>query len=210
LKEILAELKDFLPAIKDVLPAVGETARATRSNWLDVARDVAPGVIDWAGKITLALASRAPVTTTNGNGQPQAQIAAPAGQQPQQQQQAAPQEIPKFVRFLSQPFVFDGLQRYFKGFTEDTNTGGDFAQWVFDGGGAEPLKDARSMGSANIMQMFKASAAWMLFKDDEAKLIEFIDQTLAWAPPDADAPEDDEDEQVDLTSSKTSATAKGV
>ena len=204
LREAIGELKEFLPAIKEFLPQAVESARASRSSWLDVARDVAPGVIDWGGKIALALASRMPPPPpVQQNGQPRPQIAATAnGAQPQQQPQAPPQEPPAFVRFLGQPFVFDGFQRYFRGYKEGNNTGADFAEWVNDGGGEVPLKEGRAMGSTGIMQMLKQSPAWFLFKDDEAKLTAFVDETLAWAPPvedPDDGEDDDDDDVVDLT-----------
>ena len=204
LREAIGELKEFLPAIKEFLPQAVESARASRSSWLDVARDVAPGVIDWGGKIALALASRMPPPPpVQQNGQPRPQLAATAnGAQPQQQPQAPPQEPPAFVRFLGQPFVFDGFQRYFRGYKEGNNTGADFAEWVNDGGGEVPLKEGRAMGSTGIMQMLKQSPAWFLFKDDEAKLTAFVDETLAWAPPvedPDDGEDDDDDDVVDLT-----------
>ena len=208
LREAIGELKEFMPAIKEFLPQVGESARASRSGWLDVARDVAPGIIDWGGKIALAVASRMPSPPTPSPmnpGQRPAQIAPPANGAPPQQQQA-PQEPPEFVRFLSQPFVFNTFQNYFRGFKAGTTTGGDFAEWVSDGGGEEPLKQARSMGSANIMHMLKSSPAWVLFQSDEAQLAQFIDDTLAWAP----APADDDDDDAEEDKDSVDLTKKGV
>ena len=205
LREAIGELKEVLPTVKDLLPQVSETVRAGRTNWIDVAQSVAPGVIDWAGKIAYAFAARMPAPPMQQNGQPHQQaISAPqngtngqpaAGAPPQQQ------EVPKFVRLLSQPTVFSSFQRYFNGYKMDTGqSGGDFANWVFDAEGIDPLKDARAMGSSNIMALLKQSPAWPLFASDEAKLVEFIDQALAWQPPVEDEPEeDDEDEAVDLT-----------
>jgi hypothetical protein len=213
LKQTLAELKEFLPSVKELLPGIAETTRATRSSWIDLARDIAPGAIDYVGKIAYELVRRMPQTpAAQQNGaQPAAAIPAPSNGQPaaQQPQQAAPppQEIPAFVRFLSQPFVFDGFRRYFDGYlADDGQTGADFAEWVFDGGGAEPLKNARAMGSAQIMALLKQSPAWVMFRfgEHEAKLVEFVDSALTWAPPAEESEEDDdEDEKVDLT-------AKGV
>ncbi len=209
IKAAIAEVKDLLPGLKELLPQVGEAARATRSNWIDVFRDIAPPAIDYVGKIAVALISRmpqAPAAPMNG-AQPHAALPAPqqqAGQQAQQQQ--PPPNVPKFVQFLSQPLAFDSFRRYFEGFKKDDGqTGADFAQWVFDGGGAEPLKDARALGSANIMALLKQSPAWIMFQADEQKLSEFIDQTLAWtAPePEPDDGDDDDEDAVDLT-------AKGI
>lgn len=203
LREALGELKEFMPAIKEIIPEVA--ARSGRTSWLDVAREVAPGVIDWGGRIALALASRMPPPAQGQPGQqPPAQIAAPpaSGQQPQAQQ-PPPQEVPAFFRYLAQPAVFGAFQRYFANFKAGEETGGaDFANWVYDGGGADPLKQARAVGSAAIMQSLKASPqVWFMFQADEAKLSEFIDQTLGWNPdeaPPADG-DDDEDDNVDLT-----------
>ena len=205
LREAIAELKDVLPTVKDLLPQVAETARAGRTNWLDVAREAAPTVIDWAGKIAYAFAARAPGPPLGPNGQPQQQtISAPTtgnGNGQPATAGAPPQEVPKFVRLLAQPTVFNSFQRYFHGYKIDSGqTGGDFANWVFDGEGIEPLKDARSMGTTSIMALLKQSPAWPLFASDEVKLVEFIDQALAWQPP-AEEPDEEEDEEeaVDLT-----------
>jgi hypothetical protein len=203
LREALGELKEFMPAIKEIIPEVA--ARSGRTSWLDVAREVAPGVIDWGGRIALAMASRMPPPPQGQPGQPPAQIAAPQnGQQPQQQpQQPPPQEVPAFFRYLGQPAVFGAFQRYFANFKAGEETGGaDFANWIYDGGGADPLKQARAVGSAAIMQSLKSSSAWVLFQADEAKLSEFIDNALAWNPdeaPPAEDGDDDDDDNVDLT-----------
>jgi hypothetical protein len=203
LKGILAELKEFMPAIKELIPAAAETVRATHSNGWDILRDVAPTVASGLFGLINVIASRWPVAPAPANGTaPQAQIAAPAqanGQPPQQQQaQTPPQNLPRFVQFLAQPSNFEAFKRYFTGFKEGRNTGADFAEWIFDGNGEEPVKEARGMGTLNIMALLKGSQAWFIFQADEAKLAEFIDQALAWQAPEPDGDED-EDELVDLT-----------
>lgn len=209
LKQVLADLKEFMPGIKELMPQVVETARAGRTNWIDVAQSVAPGVIDWAGKIAYAFAARMPAPPVQQNGQPQQQIAPPAngnGQQPQPQQ--PPQEVPAFVKVLSQPTVFNSFQRYFSAYKSASGqTGGDFASWVFDAEGAEPLKSARSMGSSHILGLVKQSPFWPVFAADESKLVEFIDQTLAWQPPVED---DSDDDPEDPDSNAVDLTRKGV
>ena len=199
LREALGELKEFLPAIKEIIPEVA--ARSGRTSWLDVAREVAPGVIDWGGRIALALASRMPPPTPGQQPQAPAQIAAPANGQQPPRPQAPPQETPAFFRYLAQPAVFEAFNRYFATFKAGEETGGaDFANWIYDGGGAEPLKQARAVGSAAIMQSLKSSQVWMMFQADEAKLSEFIDQALGWNPDEAPAEDPDEDpDHVDFT-----------
>ena len=223
LKEALAEVKEFLPAVKELLPGLGNAAeivRGGRTNGWDIVRDtvttIGPTLIDYGGKIALALLARqpGPPQPMNGMGAPAQALPAPQanGQPaaPPPNAQQPQQNIPKFVHFLAQPLAFDAFRRYFEGFKkQDGQTGADFAQWVFDGGGVEHMKDARAMGSANIMALLKQSPAWMLFQADEAKLSQFVDDALAWAPPAADSEEDDEeedDDSVDLTA----ATAKGL
>jgi len=210
IKEALAEVKEFLPSIKDLVPQVGEAVRAGRTNGWDILEKLvtssAPTAIDYIGKISLALISRMPPNPAaqNGTAQPQAQIAAPAGTNGQPAAQTAqPANVPKFVHFLAQPSNFEAFQRYFKGSKEGRNTGADFAQWVFDGNGETPMKEARVMGSGNIMALLKQSPAWFLFKDDETKISEFIDQALAWQPPEEEGDEPEDDGNIDLT-------AKGV
>ena len=213
LKEAIGTLRELLPQVKELFPQAEAVARAGRTTWLDLVREVSPGIVDFGGKILLAMASRMPPPGMPGgmNGAPP-QLAAPpsnaqppaAGQPPHQQ--APPQNIPKFVHFLSQPSIFDSFRRYFEGFKKGATTGGDFAEWVSDGVGAEPLKEARAMGSANIMALLKQSPAWFMFQSDEAKLVEFVDQALSWTAPAEPGPEDDDDDNdddsIDLTTAK--------
>lgn len=207
LKEAIADLKDVLPTIKEILPEVTATARSGRTNWLDLAKDIAPSAFEWIGKGIIAYASRMPMPAAPGlAGAPPAQLPAgnngttpPAGPP----QQTPPANVPKFFQFLAQPLAFDGFRRYFEMFKKGEASGSDFAQWVFDGTGPEPFKEARALGSANIMQMLRGSPAWILFQSDEAKLVEFVDSALSWSPPeppDTDGEdESDEEESVDLT-----------
>lgn len=202
LREAIGELKEVLPTVKDLLPQVSETVRAGRTNWIDVAQSIAPGVIDWAGKIAYAFAARnpAPMMGQQPNSQPHQQaIAAPNGNgQPAAPQ--PPQEVPAFVKVLSQPTALNSFQRYFAGYKSDSGqTGGDFANWIFDAEGIEPLKSARAMGTSHILALLKQSAFWPVFASDEAKLVQFIDDALAWQPPADEPEEDDEEEAVDLT-----------
>jgi hypothetical protein len=226
LKEALGEIKEFLPALKEVMPGLGaaaEVVRAGRTTGWDILKDLlsstAPTLIDYAGKIALAYATRMP---TPQNGQqtipPNLQLAAPQGppqangQAPAagQQAPAQPQQMPpKFFIFLSQPTVQRALMKYFGEFKQgDTEAGEDFAAWALDGEGAEVLQDARALGTTTIINGLKGSPFWTFFAADEAKLVAFVDQALGWSPPrtdtidDSDAEgdgDDGDDKPVDLT-----------
>lgn len=219
IKELIGELKEVLPAVKDLFPQAAEAVRGGRTNGWDILREVAPDVAKGLFGFITVLANRMPAQAPPPAA-PLGQLPAapphpspsatgappPAGQQPQQQPAPGPpQNVPKFVVFLSQPIAFQGFMRYFEQYKKEEASGSDFAQWVFDGAGAEPLKEARAMGSANIMQLLKQSPAWMMLATDEGKLGEFIDQALAWAPPEdegdggADDAADDDEANVDLT-----------
>jgi hypothetical protein len=226
IKQAITEFKGLLPDLKEMFPgmanAAGEITRGRTNGW-DILRDtvtsVAPTLIDYAGKIALAYATRMP---TPQNGQqtipPNLQLAAPQGSpQPNgqppaagQQTPAQPQQMPpKFFIFLSQPTVRNALMKYFTEFKNgDIEAGMDFAQWASDADGAEVLQDGRSLGSATIIGGLKNSPFWPLFAADEGKLVAFVDQVLAWSPPPADTPDggdggddddDDGDGAVDLT-----------
>ena len=54
--------------------------------------------------------------------------------------------------------------------------------WVCDYHGEEILKDARALGTAQIMQMFRQSPYWIHMQKNEAKLAEFLDQALQYSP----------------------------
>lgn len=203
LKEILADVKEFLPSIKELLPQVGETVRAGRTTWLDIVREAAPTVIDASRQVIVALASR-PVNGAYPPPQPPpAGLPAPNGTQQPNPAQTASQQLSsdqRIMMLLQQPLPLNAFRNYFQGACKvpPTNGGGDFAEWLFDGVGEEPLKDLRGMGRDRIMQLFKAHPAWPMLAAQEAQLTEFVDQVLAWQPAPEES-EDDDEEGVDLT-----------
>lgn len=67
--------------------------------------------------------------------------------------------------------------------------GWDFASWVYEGHGPQILQDARSLGSAQIAEMFRQSPYWQFIKPNEAKFAEFLDQVLKFDPPPPEIPE---------------------
>lgn len=201
LKELFSEVKEFLPSIKEMLPQLGETVRAGRTTWLDIVREAAPTLVEASKQVVVALAMR---TQTNGAYPPQLTpqgLLAPNGQpqqpNPGQQQLSSDQRL---MIFLSQSAVLSTFRNYFQGACQPqpTNSGGDFAQWVYDGPGEEPLKDARGMGRDRIIGLFRQHPAWPALAPQEAQLTEFVDQILAWQPA-PEEPDDDEEEGVDLT-----------
>ena len=142
--------------------------------------------------------------------QQQAALPAPANGQPQQQQAPDPL-LPLKQRvggFLGANL--SAVQRYFEGYVKGTPSdpddpdagimnGEDFAIWVSQGN-PDILKDARSLGSANIIAMFqRPPAIWTAIAPNEAKFRQFLDQVLAFAP---EEEEEKEEGPVDLTEEK--------
>lgn len=82
---------------------------------------------------------------------------------------------------------------------EGTYDGSDFAVWVAEYHDPQILRDARSLGSANIVEMFKAApAVWAAIAPKETQFRQFLDQILAYSP-DEEEPEPPEGKPVDLT-----------
>ena len=76
--------------------------------------------------------------------------------------------------------------------------GSDFAAWVAEYHGPQILQDARSLGSANIVEMFKAAPAiWAAIAPKEVQFRQFLDQVLAFTPDEVE--ESEEGKPVDLT-----------
>ena len=102
------------------------------------------------------------------------------------------------------------VQSYFEGYVKGTPSdpddpdagimnGEDFAIWVSQGN-PDILKDARSLGSANIIAMFQQTPAiWNAIAPNEAKFRQFLYQVLAFAP---EEEEEKEEGLVDLTEEK--------
>ena len=124
----------------------------------------------------------------NGQQQPQAPAALPAGQpaqtNPMQALQIEGRAVPggniKPVGKFFEDFVSGKLTD--PSDPESKTDGVDFAMWVCDYHGEEILKDARALGSAQIMQMFRLSPYWIHMQKNEAKLAEFLDQALQYSP----------------------------
>jgi hypothetical protein len=101
------------------------------------------------------------------------------------------------------------MQRFFEDFVSgklvdgEAIDGGDFAYWIYDFHGEEPLKDARTLGAATILASFKALPFWPQVAPYETKLAEFLDQVLKFEPPDEQENETEgpEDAPIDLTRS---------
>lgn len=98
------------------------------------------------------------------------------------------------------------VRKYFEGFVkglpsendpESKMDGEDFAIWV-NQGNPQILKDARSLGSANLVDMFqRAPTIWVNIAPFEKQFRQFLDQVLSFAPDEVEEPE--EGQPVDLT-----------
>lgn len=133
----------------------------------------------------------------NGNGQPQQQTADPL--------QPLRQKVGAFLQGNLKP-----MQKYFESYVkgelsdpddpESKIDGEDFAIWVDDAFGDEILKDARSLGSANIVAMFQAAPViWTAIAPYETKFREFLDQVLGYRSIPEPTDSGEEGKPVDLT-----------
>jgi hypothetical protein len=128
---------------------------------------------------------------------------APQQPPPQSPMQAAQARLMAFLMGNIRP-----MQKHFEDFLtgatrEDGSKvdGSDFAYWVWEYHGEEPLKDARMLGAGNILAGFKAFPFWSAIAQHEAKFTEFLDGVLKFEPPseDEERAEDPEDAFTDLT-----------
>jgi hypothetical protein len=136
-------------------------------------------------------------------------LPAPTNGQPAQPQQAdalAPlrQKVGYFLQSNLMPMqkAFEDFMKKKPRDPEDAEQGyldgSDFAAWVAEYHGPQILQDARSLGSANIVEMFKAAPAiWAAIAPKEVQFRQFLDQVLAFTPDEVE--ESEEGKPVDLT-----------
>jgi len=137
---------------------------------------------------------------------PASLAAAPQQPAPQSPIQAAQARLMDFLMGNIKP-----MQKHFEDFlarnTRDDGSkvdGSDFAYWIWEFHGEDPLKDARTLGAGNILASFKALPLWPAIAPYEAQFTEFLDGVLKFEPPSEDdgQPESAEDISTDLTKSK--------
>jgi hypothetical protein len=200
LEEFIDKSDTWMPKLKGLLNLGGDKLTEIahgrpRQWWQELLLDIAPPLISnlaptipmMIGAFT-APAIRPAANGMNGQQQPQAPAALPAGQPAQTNpMQALQMKVGGFLGANIKP-----VGKFFEDFVsgkltdpsdpESKTDGVDFAMWVCDYHGEEILKDARALGSAQIMQMFRQSPYWIHMQKNEAKLAEFLDQALQYSP----------------------------
>jgi hypothetical protein len=214
--EALIEKADsWMPKLKGLLNLGGDKLTEVvhgrpRPWWQDLALQVVPPVVQSFAPVIPMMIDRMGRPAVNGNGMngmngaaPQQQ-ALPQGQQPQQPPNQMQQLQIKVGNFLGANIK--PLQKHFEDYRagklidpDDPDSkidGEDFAAWVVEYHGADILKDARALGSAQIMQMFRQSMYWPAIQPHEAKLAEFLDQVLSYSP---EPEQENEEGTIDLS-----------
>jgi hypothetical protein len=200
LEDLIDKSDAWMPKLKALLNLGGDKLTEIahgrpRQWWQELLLDIAPPLISnlaptipmMIGAFT-APAIRPAANGMNGQQQPQAPAALPAGQPAQTNpMQALQMKVGGFLGANIKP-----VGKFFEDFVsgkltdpsdpESKTDGVDFAMWVCDYHGEEILKDARALGSAQIMQMFRQSPYWIHMQKNEAKLAEFLDQALQYSP----------------------------
>ena len=222
LESILMKAKTIIPELRSLFDIGGEKVAEivhgrNRPWWQDMLTQFLPSLAP--GMNSLMSAGAQALLTPRGTGiglgapPPQQQAALPAPANGQPQQQAPPDPLLPLKQrvggFLGANL--SAVQRYFEGYVKGTPSdpddpdagamnGEDFAIWVSQGN-PDILKDARSLGSANIIAMFQQTPAiWNAIAPNEAKFRQFLDQVLAFA---SDEEEDEKEEgPVNLTEEK--------
>jgi ElaB/YqjD/DUF883 family membrane-anchored ribosome-binding protein len=203
IETLINKADTLLPKLRDLLGLGGEKLTDVvrgrkREWWEEVAIQAIPALAPGANAIMGALAQRFVVPGAMG-GPANGQQALPAGQQ---QQQAAPGSIQVLQAQVGQYLtvnikpVQNAFEHFLKHTPRDpddpeqgTMDGTDLAEWIIDNHGEEPLKMARQLGSAQIVQMFKGSQYWPALAQHEAKLGEFLDDLLGYKPEPAEEDE---------------------
>jgi hypothetical protein len=213
---IIDKFEKIAPKLQGLLGLGGEKVtdivHGRRREWwqellISAAPQVAPGLNAMMG----AAANYFLMPKGGLGGAPQANpgqqaLPGPTNGQPPQPDALHPLRV-KVGRFLESNLM--PMQKAFEDFMkkkprdpEDAEQGyldgSDFAAWVAEYHGPQILQDARSLGSANIVEMFKAAPAiWAAIAPKEVQFRQFLDQVLAFTPDEVEEPE--EGKPVDLT-----------
>jgi len=195
--ETLLEKADVLiPKLKSLFDISGEKVAEVvhgrkREWWQDLVLQVAGPLANSIGPAIPMLFAPRPTQQIPGTASVPAALPPPAAPSPEQQRVGA---------FLSSNI--SPMQKYFEDFVQgkpidpdepnEKTTGGDFAAWISQYHGDAILKDARTLGSGQILQMFRQSPLWAQLQAYEAKLSEFLDQVLSYQPEPPDAENDSE------------------
>ncbi len=207
----IEKLDKLAPKLQNLLGLAGEKATEVvhgrrREWWQDILISVAPPLANSLAPVLPMLAGafmgarpgqQQPALQANGNGarppaapgQPAVAAAAPQPGQPNPIEQAAAR-VGQYLTVNMRPMQ-TAFESFLKGEPRDTDEpdqgkvdGSDFAAWIMDNHGPEILADARSLGSGNILQMFRTSPYWPALQAHEAKLLEFLDGIIRFDPSD--------------------------
>ncbi len=214
LESLLERSDTLIPKLKGLLNLGGDKLTEVvhgrpRKWWEDILIATVPPIVQSVAPVIPIMIDRMgrPPAPMNGNGMngtaAPAQQALPPSQQQQVPANPMQQLLTKVGNFLGANMK--PLQKHFEDFRagrlsdpddpESKIDGVDFAMWVTEFHGEEILKDARALGSAQIMQMFRQSMYWPAIQPHEAKLAEFLDQVLSYSP----EPEAEGDGPIDLS-----------
>ena len=189
----IEKLDKLAPKLQNLLGLAGEKATEVvhgrrREWWQDILISVAPPLTNSLAPVLPLLAgafmgARPPVAPK----QPAVAAAAPQPGQPNPIEQAAAR-VGQYLTVNMRPMQ-TAFESFLKGEPRDTDEpdqgkvdGSDFAAWIMDNHGPEILADARSLGSGNILQMFRTSPYWPALQAHEAKLLEFLDGIIRFDP----------------------------
>lgn len=153
--------------------------------WVMIAQILGPPVTALASSIAMQKQQAPPAQPQPGAQPPQ--IAA-GEQQPAQPQQQAPQQAPtqdphvllirQILPLIAQPLL--------QSLSDDETTGGDFADWVLAGYGAQILSQAQQAPAATwVAEIMGAPELWQALQQagvDQAKLEKFVDEFREYDP----------------------------
>lgn len=205
-KEIINEAETLFPKIKGLFSSFTEGATTVvhgraRPWWQDILVQTVPDLSRSVAPILTGVATR---MMTNPAAQLPALPAANGAPQPNPAQQSpVNQAAAQLMNFLSTPRVLQKCQQYFTDFVSGKQDQGvpvdgeDFAYWIYDAWGPEPIQWARMVGLGNILALMKQQPYWVQIQPHEAKMVEFMEQVLRSEPPEEDQPQDEN--ETDLT-----------
>lgn len=193
----LSQVRDMVETIGAMKEIFGAGTGTGSGQWWEMLAPHVGDLVSAAGKFGDALkftaqrgaaqaAQTQPATglTPGMPPDPMAQPAAPMPN-PQPQETQMPVELMQFFQAAATPFL---------SFLRNNQRGDDLAAYLFEGGVLDGLsfEKIKAIGKDQILAMLKNSPAWALLSGAETRLIEFLDEFLAYDPaapmPDVDEP----------------------
>ena len=214
IKEVVTGFKDLIPQVKELIPGLGEgtgaaVGRSRLNSWQEFTVAMGPYLSAVLAPLAQVVASRiqnAPMMPPGAS----YQLPAPAQGNGAGAGAAAPGTMMPFLQMIANPMVNYAREMAPPDSYDPQECGEDFAAWVHEGFGANPLYNdaiaaARLMGPIGVIAAFKATPLWNdrgptnsapSLASLETQLFPFFNAFLNWTPPRPEQIEEDDNEPL--------------